>query len=99
MQRSRTRRLIVASITIAALGLPSLATAAPTEQRVRIEGRSTTLFEGSLLTAGHALTAAPAGTPRRCDGPNNGAHLPPGPTPTAAADDAMRLAGFDFDAV
>lgn len=98
MQRSRTRWLVAASITIAALGLPSPATAAPTEQRVRIEGRSTTLFEGSILTTGHALKASSDRTPRRCDGTNNGANPSPGPTPTAAADDAMRLAGLDFDA-
>jgi Domain of unknown function (DUF4430) len=68
---------------------------------VRIEGRSETLFEGPVLTEGHNVRAAsdskapPGG--RRCDGLNNGQYPTPGPTPTAAAADAMGILGEDFD--
>lgn len=85
--------------TIIALGLlPSAATAAPSEQRLRIEGRDVTLFEGPLRTDGHAIKASGDTRARACDVASNGAGGAPGPTPTAAADDAMRLTGQSFDA-
>src|SRR5690606_14161306 len=77
---------------------PAAAGAAPSDQGVRIEGRTTTLYEGVLRTDGHAVaTPSDRRTPRRCDGTNNGAHTSPGPTPTAASDDAMRSVGMDWD--
>jgi hypothetical protein len=94
--RSRVAVLIVTTL---ACGLSAAASsAAPSEQRMRIEGKTTTLFEGPLKTDGHAVKASSDKTPRRCDGTNNGAHATAGPTPTATADDAMRLTGRDFDA-
>lgn len=85
--------------TIIALGLvSSSATAAPSEQRVRIEGRSVTLFEGPLWTDGHAIKASGDTRARACDVASNGGGGAPSPTPTAAADDAMRLTGQSFDA-
>jgi hypothetical protein len=89
--------------TLAVLGLlaglaPAGAEAAPSDQAVRIEGRTSTLFEGVIRTDGHAVaTPSDGNTPRRCDGTNNGAHTSPGPTPTAASDDAMRSVGMSFD--
>ncbi|MBF6621539.1 MAG: hypothetical protein ITG02_15085 [Patulibacter sp.] len=82
------------------LGAPTVdrAAAAPSDQGVRIEGRATTLYEGVLRTDGHAVaTPADRHVPRRCDGTNNGAGAAPGPTPTAASDDAMRSVGMGWD--
>jgi hypothetical protein len=85
--------------TIIALGLTAAsATAAPSEQRIRIEGRAATLFEGPLQTDGHVIKAAGDTRARACDVASNGAGGASGPTPTAAADDAMRLTGQSFDA-
>lgn len=75
--------------------------AAPTQVNVRIEGKAETLFEGPILTEGHKVraasdTEAPAGG-YRCNGLNNKANPTPGPTPTAAAVDAMSILGEDFD--
>jgi hypothetical protein len=74
------------------------APAAPTELTVRIEGREKTLFEGPILTEGHAVQASSDSQPRPCDGTNNGAHPGPVPTPTAASADALGLVGQTFDA-
>jgi hypothetical protein len=65
---------------------------------VRIEGKEKTLFEGPIMTEGHAVQASSDTAPRRCDGTNLGAHPEPGPTATAAAVDAMELVGQTFDA-
>jgi len=77
--------------------LPSATQAAPTELTVRIEGATRTLFEGPILSDGHDVEAASDTQPRPCDGTNGGANPAPGPTPTAAAVDAMGLVGKDFD--
>jgi hypothetical protein len=74
-----------------------LAAASPTELTVRIEGATQTLFEGPILTDGHKIRAASDSVERPCDGANGGAHPTPGPTPTAAAADAMELVGQGFD--
>ncbi len=82
--------------SVAPLGVAP-AQAAPTELTVRIEGATRTLFEGPILTDGHEVRAASDSPSRHCDGTNNAAHAVPGPTPTAAAADAMALVGEDFD--
>jgi hypothetical protein len=97
-------RIQVAALCVASLltvALAPVAQAAPTQVDVRIEGRAETLFEGPILTEGHNVRAssdssAPAGG-RRCNGLNNGKNPLPGPTPTAAAVDAMSLIGEGFD--
>jgi hypothetical protein len=96
--RSSIAALLAASLLLAAV---PVARAAPAEVSVRIEGKSETLFEGPVLTDGHNVRAAgdakaPAAG-RRCNGLNNGAHATPGPTPTAAAADAMSILGQGFD--
>jgi len=102
-RRTTSRRPIVAlagavaTTLLLTAGLAGSALAAPTEVTVRIEGATQTIFEGPLLTDGHAVRAASDTASRRCDGTNNGQHPTAGPTPTAAADDALRLAGLDFD--
>lgn len=87
--------ILIASVNV------SPAHAGPAVVNVRIEGGSETLFEGPVLTDGHNVRAAsdtkapPSG--RRCNGLNNQQNPLPGPTPTAAAVDAMSLLGEDFD--
>jgi hypothetical protein len=66
--------------------------------RLRIEGATHTIFEGSLLTTGHTVTTAAGGT-HHCDGTNNGVNPAPGPTATGALDDAARLVGFSWDGI
>jgi len=94
----QTRALAAALTATSALLLFTAASAAaPTEVTVRIEGETETLFEGPILTDGHDIRAAGDHTDRPCDGTNGGANPSPGPTPTAAAVDAMAIAGEDFD--
>ncbi|MDJ1135090.1 hypothetical protein [Streptomyces iconiensis] len=64
--------------------------------RLRVEGRTSTIFEGHVLTRGHDVTTESAGT-HHCDGTNNNANPTPGPTATSALDDAARLAPFTWD--
>lgn len=94
----QTRAFVAALILISAfLSLGGAAAAAPTEVTVRIEGEAKTLFEGPVLTDGHDIRAASDHADRPCDGTNGGANPTPGPTATAAAVDAMAIAGEDFD--
>ncbi|HTY96007.1 MAG TPA: hypothetical protein VMB91_03130, partial [Solirubrobacteraceae bacterium] len=75
------------------------ATAAPSEVEVRIEGRTQTLFEGPVLTEGHAVRARSEAESHSCDGinPNDPQNTQPGPTPTASAVDATAISGGSFD--
>lgn len=63
---------------------------------LRVEGASTTIFEGWVTTVPHYITTASGGT-HLCDGLNNHANANPGPTPTDALDDASNIGGFTFD--
>ena len=72
------------------------ATAAPVGVTLRVEGRTQTIFDGPVTTDGHDVTTPTGGT-HRCDGTNGASEPSPGPTATAALDDAARLAGFTFD--
>ncbi len=96
--RSSLAALAVASLSF--LLLAAVAEAAPTQVRVRIEGRAETLFEGPILTDVHRVKAMGDSKWRRCDG--IGASVPqnkvPGVVPTSAAADAMRIVGESFDA-
>lgn len=81
----------------AALALPAGAAAAPVSVNLRVEGRTATIFDGPVTTDGHDVTTAAGGT-HECDGTNGPTPEPqPGPTATAALDDASRQAGFTFD--
>ncbi len=65
---------------------------------VRIEGQSSTLFEGPIATKGRnvqSLSERASGAIRRCDGTNNGGTL--APTGTAATVDALSTLGKGFD--
>jgi len=63
---------------------------------LRIEGSTSTIFEGPIMTRGHNVTT-PSGGNHHCDGTNNNENPVPGPTCTSALDDASKLAKFPFD--
>jgi len=88
--------LVLALIAPAALATQAVAASTPVMVNVRVEGATTTIFEGPVVTDGHDVTTAAGGT-HVCDGTNNNANPEPGPTATAALDDAARSGGFTFD--
>jgi hypothetical protein len=75
------------------------ARATVTQVDVRIEGQHETLFEGPIWTEGHDVRTSSDTQARSCDGinVNDPENLMPGPTPTAAAADAMSMLGETFD--
>src|SRR3954447_4259206 len=94
VSRLGRRSLPVALVAGAVCAAPALAV--PASVTLRVEGASTTTFEASVTTDGHTVTTASGGT-HHCDGTNNGQAGGPGPTATAALDDAARLGGFTWD--
>jgi hypothetical protein len=99
---TRSTATIVTTLVACALALaPGPAQATPTAVNVRIEGRTQTLFEGPILTEGHAVNSYKAVhgsevedlAEHGCDGTNNAKNPNPGPTPTAASVDAMNVIG------
>ncbi|MEA2404745.1 MAG: hypothetical protein QOE08_1392 [Thermoleophilaceae bacterium] len=68
------------------------ATAAPVKVNLRVEGATSTIFEGPVTTDGHAIEQDKAG-PQKCDGTNGGANPAAGPTMTSALDDALAWDG------
>jgi hypothetical protein len=94
--RYRTRTAIaVAAVGATALGAGT-AHAAPANITFRVEGPTSTLYEGKVTTDGHDVTTPTGGT-HKCDGTNNGFSPVPVPVGTAALDDAAKLSGFGFD--
>jgi hypothetical protein len=86
---------LVASFVLLA---PPVAHAVPTQVHVRIEGETETLFEGPILTDAHKVKAANDSVWRRCNGATAlDPSATPGPVPTAATSDAMRILGETFD--
>jgi len=84
---------------LAVLSLLSSVSAAPnlpTLVNLRIEGSTSTIFEGPIITRGHNVTTQLGGN-HHCDGTNNHANPNAGPTATSALDDAHKLAHFPFD--
>jgi hypothetical protein len=92
--RSALRALAACALLLFIGAVPALAV--PVSVNLRVEGRTQTIFDGPVTTDGHDVTTASAGT-HKCDGTNGGAEPSPGPTATAALDDAARQAGFTFD--
>lgn len=97
--------LFAMAITVASAAVAVPAQAAPaaagegahgTVVRLRVEGRTGTIFEAPVFTTPHDVTT-PSGGTHRCDGTNNGANPAPGPTATGALDDGARFGGFTFD--
>src|SRR5215207_8576465 len=94
---NRIRGALPVALAIAAVAAPS-AGAAPVSVNVRVEGASSTIFDGPVTTDGHAIATPSSGGSHPCDGTNFGASPTPGPTATAALDDAARLNGLAWDA-
>jgi len=80
------------------LALPTLAPAAPVTVSLRIEGKTKTLYEGSVTTDIRAFPVS--GVDHKCDGTNAGASTTPGPTRGAAFAQAAGdpATGFPFTA-
>jgi hypothetical protein len=72
------------------------ASAAPTNVTVRIEGKTKTIFEGTVKTDVHEVDAGDGSGAHKCDGTNGGANPAAGPTATGAMDDATKLAGLTW---
>jgi hypothetical protein len=71
------------------------AQAAPVTVNLRVEGSSSTIFEGPVTTDGKVITKG-ADT-LACDGTTNPGNTGPGPTITSALDDASLAAGFPWE--
>jgi hypothetical protein len=95
------KRAIAAALMVigASLIWTTAALAGPTQVTVRIEGKEKTLFEGPILTEGHAVQALSDTEAHPCDATNNHAHPEAMATPTASAADAMQMTGQVWDAL
>ena len=93
--RLRKTALPAALVSLFLFAAPA-AQALPVTVNLRVEGPSKTVFDGPVTTDAHDVTTATAGT-HKCDGTNGAAETEPGPTATAALDDAAKLAGFTID--
>ena len=89
-----SRRLILLA-SLLTLALPASASAAPTAVDVRIEGKTSTIFDGPVTTDGKVVNPTTGGS-HLCDGSNASPPVGPGPTPTSALDDAAIEGGFDW---
>jgi hypothetical protein len=95
LTRLRRTALPTALVLLSLVAAPA-ATALPVTVNLRVEGPNRTVFDGPVTTDGHDVTTDTAGT-HKCDGTNGGAEPEPGPTATAALDDAAKLGGFTID--
>src|SRR5689334_17886864 len=91
-----TTVLAIALACGATTATAATASAAPTKVTVRIEGKTKTIFEGAVKTDVHEVDAGDGSGPHKCDGTNAGMNPGPGPTPTGALDDAVKLAGLTW---
>lgn len=84
---------LVAALLPAAFAAPSNP---PQLVRLRIEGRTRTIYEAPILSRGTTVTT-PSGGSHKCDGTNNGANPTPGATCTTALNSARALFNIPFD--
>jgi hypothetical protein len=97
MQVIRRCTALVAALVLSSFGvLAPAALAAPVTVNLRIEGKTSTIFEGPVTTDAKTLTKDASG-PHACDGTNGGANPTPGPTMTSALDDGAIAGGFTWD--
>ncbi len=83
-----------APVVLGALLLCGTAWAAPATVNLRVEGATSTIFEGPVTTDGKVIDKG--GTTLVCDGTSNPGNPGPGPTAISALDDALdprRLTG------
>jgi hypothetical protein len=93
--RNGALAVLIGALACTAPGVAT-ATAAPTKVKVRIEGKTKTIFEGAVTADVHELDAGDGTGLHKCDGTNGGAGTTPGPTATSAMDDAVKLAGLTW---
>jgi hypothetical protein len=91
--RNGTLAVLTAALACAA---PVAAQAAPANVKVRVEGKTKTIFEGSVTTDIHLVDGNDGTGGHKCDGTNGGAGTVAGPTATSALDDAVRDAGLSW---
>ena len=84
---------IVVLLTLAAYA-PAWAT--PATVQLRVEGASSTLFEGPVTTDGKTIDKGDG--PHPCDGTSSSPPQTPGPTMTSALDDASIAVGYAWEA-
>lgn len=68
----------------------------PIQVTLRIEGATSTIFEGPITTSGHNVSTPSAGS-HECDGLNQSANSQSGATAIAALSDGASVHGFGFD--
>lgn len=92
--RMTGRRLTCACASLLAAGALAAgsASAAPVRVELRVEGPTSTIYEGMVTTEAHAVTTETGGT-HSCQGSGS----TPEATPTTALDDAAMSAGFTYD--
>jgi hypothetical protein len=93
---NRIRGSLLIALAIAGVSATA-AGAAPVSVNLRVEGASSTIFDGPVTTDGHTITTTSSMGPHPCDGTNAGTFPSPVPTATAALDDGARLNGFSWD--
>jgi len=94
---SRRLLLVLCGGLLLVLCLPALAAAAPVTVDLRIEGRTDTLYEGTVTTDVRTIDVGDGSGAHTCDGTNNGANPTPGPTRGAAfVAGASGPGGFSF---
>jgi hypothetical protein len=92
-----SRCALSGALILVSLAAPAAAEAVPVTVNVRVEGATSTIFDAPVVTDGHNLSPPSGGGSHVCDGTNNGAFPVPGPTATAALDDAARAGSFTWD--
>ncbi|TMK26643.1 MAG: carboxypeptidase-like regulatory domain-containing protein [Actinobacteria bacterium] len=104
MHRSRRISLALVAALLLILAVTATALAAPITVNLRVEGSSTTLFEGPVSTEvppPPGITTASSEGAHLCDFKDNGTHEgfgASGATPTSALVDAATANGLTFDA-
>ncbi len=78
-----------------ALLLPTTALAAPAIVSLRLEGATSTIYEGPVTTDSKTLSKDSTGL-HPCDGTNAGANPAPGPTMTSALDDGTAAGAYTW---
>ena len=96
MQHLPRRAILgIALLLLSVLAAAAPALAGPVTVNLRIEGSSSTIYEGPVTTNAKPLTKDASG-PHACDGTNKGANPTPGPTMTTALDDGSIAGGFTW---
>jgi hypothetical protein len=93
----RIAGLLTAIAVLALATVPGASAAPSSTANIRVEGATSTLFEGLVTSSGNPVKAASDTTQHHCDGTNLDASPSPGATATGAATEGLRLAGMDFD--